>query len=356
LCDSYPVKHSAGLTDPGDVSDRLYRAVLGPAPQDRLLQRWQARNAGASARPHWRWGAFVSALAWLAWQGLFGMAALWAATATLGSVLVLGGARLAYGVGPTGLAGLWLGLVALSSVAWGLGADTLHQAWCRRRILQAVGAQPSIADACASLQARRATRGQRWVGLWLASLLALSGPGLLLQTLRPFGTGQPAGMASHTHTPSAVPLPAKSVIAAVPAARPMPPPEVAVASSTPEPPPPTTAPPSTAEPPSAAEASAPIEPTLSPPVRNSASAAPPAGARYVVQVGVFAQAANARAAWSKLREAGLAARMDPLRQDTLWRVRVGPFSNAAEAERVVERVHAMGLPGTVVRLPASPRH
>ncbi len=66
---------------------------------------------------------------------------------------------------------------------------------------------------------------------------------------------------------------------------------------------------------------------------------------YVVNVGLFAQENNARNALTQLTDAELPASTQTVRtsQGTRIRVRVGPYETEAEAERVVDKVRAMGL-------------
>lgn len=77
---------------------------------------------------------------------------------------------------------------------------------------------------------------------------------------------------------------------------------------------------------------------------------PAAAARYLVQVGAFAEASTVREARQRLTKLGLRVTEQPV--DTSGgrrtRVRVGPFESRDEAERVLARVHAAGLPGIVV--------
>ncbi len=81
--------------------------------------------------------------------------------------------------------------------------------------------------------------------------------------------------------------------------------------------------------------------------RSPSASAPPAAQvqSYVVNVGLFAQENNARNALAQLMDAELPASTQTVRtsQGTRFRVRVGPFETEAEAERVVDKVRAMGL-------------
>jgi DedD protein len=131
----------------------------------------------------------------------------------------------------------------------------------------------------------------------------------------------------------------------------------------PAPGPPHAAPPAPEAPPTVAPAPAPAptpasEPAreAAPPVRPSAavSSPPPAGAthperapagtpagpRYAVQVGAFAESAQAEKLAERLRRKGLEVHVTPGTgpRDSRWRVRVGPVDSRLEADRVAERL------------------
>jgi cell division septation protein DedD len=73
--------------------------------------------------------------------------------------------------------------------------------------------------------------------------------------------------------------------------------------------------------------------------------------RYFVNVGLFADDNNALNATVKLTDAGLAAFKQELetKKGKRTRVRVGPFDSAAEAEKAVEKIHALGLDAIVFK-------
>lgn len=80
---------------------------------------------------------------------------------------------------------------------------------------------------------------------------------------------------------------------------------------------------------------------------------PPAGAeRIVVQVGAFAEAVRAREVRLKLERAGLKTytHVAETPQGQRIRVRVGPFTSRAEADKVAVRVKALGLPAAILTL------
>ena len=75
-------------------------------------------------------------------------------------------------------------------------------------------------------------------------------------------------------------------------------------------------------------------------------------ARMVVQVGAYADAAKAREARAKLEKAGLKtyAQVVDTKDGQRTRVRVGPFPNRAEADKVAGKIKSLGLPVTILTL------
>ncbi|KQP49882.1 SPOR domain-containing protein [Pseudorhodoferax sp. Leaf274] len=353
----------------------LYRAAIGPDRDGHYLQRFQALDAGAAQAPRtrrWHWGAFASAVAWLAWRGLIGTAALWAGAALLGSVLALGLARLVFGADATQLALLLLGLTLAASLAWGLGAESLYHRVCSRRILDAVATHASVAQACAALQRRQPGRLGRWAALLALQATVLAALAGLALALRPLpaqppavrvAAAAPAGAQATAVRTAPVPAPRpEPVPAASPAAASAPAPATAPATDAPAAPPmaPQASAPGPAVPATTAStAAAAAEPrrAASPAAEAPPAATGPTGAvaRYAVQIGVFAEAANAQAALARLQAAGLPARSETLAPSGQQRVRAGPFATQEQAQRAGERIRAQGLPAVVVRLPAAPQ-
>ena len=77
----------------------------------------------------------------------------------------------------------------------------------------------------------------------------------------------------------------------------------------------------------------------------AAATAPPTAAdalHYFVQAGAFASAAEAQAQRARLAMLGFDANVNERRQDAsvIYRVRLGPFSQAGEAEEVARRIQA----------------
>jgi DedD protein len=92
------------------------------------------------------------------------------------------------------------------------------------------------------------------------------------------------------------------------------------------------------------------------PTAAAAAAKPAAGSedsgRFVVQVGAFADADKAREVRQKLERAGLKTytHVAKTADGERTRVRVGPFSSRAEADRAASRVKGLSLPAAVLTL------
>lgn len=111
--------------------------------------------------------------------------------------------------------------------------------------------------------------------------------------------------------------------------------------------------PATAPEPVARPAPAPASTPESAP-KSTAPAPTPAtaGARFAVQIGSFANRTNAEGLVAKLREGGFPAFMSPtVRGQKLYRVRVGPVADRAEAQLLATRLAAAGNAGAVVSHP-----
>lgn len=92
--------------------------------------------------------------------------------------------------------------------------------------------------------------------------------------------------------------------------------------------------------------------------RTTSQAAAPAagaaeqGARFVVQVGAFADADKARETRQRLERAGLKTYTQEVqtKDGPRIRVRVGPYGVRAEADKVAERIKTLSLPAAVLTL------
>jgi cell division septation protein DedD len=330
----------AGQDDPTGLpasAASLYRAALGPAAARAYLPviaRFEARGRPGLV---WNTRAALGQLGWLVywrlWDAVLAQAGLaFAGAAALGWLwtradTVPGGVRI--GLTVSALL-LWCALPGFWGMAW------LHRG-LRDRVTAAVEEADSLPDAVQRLE--RAEIGWRMAGL--AAAAAALGAGVLVaavvwQQWRPSGEApQPAQTApppSLTATaPAGAPAPAPALPPPVPEPEPPSLEPLPVEAAAPVPVP---APAAPASPPAPVAA----EPALQPRPRG-----------FGVNVGIFAQEANAERARARLAEAGLPVLQDPIEsaRGPLTRVRVGPFERREEAEQAAAKVRALGLDARV---------
>jgi DedD protein len=102
--------------------------------------------------------------------------------------------------------------------------------------------------------------------------------------------------------------------------------------------------------------SAPVQPVVpaKPPAEKprAAETAKSVRGNWFVQVGAFAQEANAQKTLATLKAAGLPTTSDTQvgKNGRLTRVRVGPFASEAGAEQAAAQVRALELPAVLVKL------
>ena len=374
----------------------LYRAALGPIGTERYLPRFAHFDRLGRTHPGWNTGASLCTLSWMALRHLWGPALMYVAAAE-------GLALLVFGVGRAQLqwpdAVHW-GLMAvfglLAFVLPGLYGDAILHTEIRKRIARALAATRTIPEACAQLE-RQAGSFKRLSGLAALNLLLLAAALAAYWVLPPGDT--PDTLASNeAMTPLVVTTPASQ---AAPVALPASAPLVADDNNTPEPTPPapsssdapapapapvavapTPTPASAAEaiqPPPATPATSPSAAPLlpksgavsstkqRPPARKNnpaAAVAPqastPASAPfpvvgstpgYYINVGLFAEEANARKTQARLLNEGLPAFRQLLEtaKGPRIRVRVGPYASAKEAGAAATRIRGLQLEAVVFK-------
>ena len=276
----------------------------------------------------------------------------WAALAYL--LLVPGLALLVFGLGRLLFQAsvqweleIALTLVAVLFLVPGLWGNTLLYAHCRRQIVHALEETSTRAEAAMVLKRRAATR-QRLAWLALANA-ALAGAavgvwiGLPGSTRLPVAT-LPATAAAGTAAATIAPAPAPH-LPLVPAHIPQQPPTAASVQGL--------APAALSAPirlaSASASASAPSDPTVT---AASSKADAYAAPGFYINVGLFAQVSNARAAHAKLLDAGLPAFTQAIDspKGKRTRVRVGPFDSRAQAEAAAARIQALTLDAVLFRL------
>lgn len=358
---------------PESATTALYRAAIGPVNTAHYLALFARFNDAGRAGPVWNGAAGFLTLNWLVFRQLWIAALGYVACAEGLSLLVLGvGRRLLQWPAAVEWGVLGALLVLSIAIPGAYGNAWLH-AETRRRITRAVREARTVREACAMLERQASTPRRLW-GLVVINgvlVVALVG-GYVAWSVVPAGRGAAVG-SINTQQPAPRPAP-QGATAAVPAAVPTPalaPAPVSLPESEPEIKPvpvPAAVPVPVAEP----GKSAPVEPPPpEPAVRRVPQAAPapqpilaPAStvatptavspsAGFAINVGLFADPANAGKAHARLMDAGLPAftQTVAMAKGPRVRVRAGPFATGPEAEAAAERVRALGLEAQVFPLP-----
>ena len=301
----------------------LYRAALGQLNAERYLRVFAGFDAAGRRRLVWHGPAALFTLGWLV------LRRLWAGLAVYGLLLagVLALGWLAWPLLVPWPAGVRYGVLGSLLLCWCLWPGWLAYALLHRqvqqRILRAVAQARTLADARALLQAGGVgpDRLRRVV----------SAGGLLLSGLLFLGAWQPWGQP--TPEPVAAPVAAAPP---TPVTKPMP---VPVPKPTQAPEPDRSVPPPPAKPDPA--------PTPAPAVARATPAE--TGPAFGINVGLFASPDNAQRAHERLLQAKLPATVEVIRGATgeRFRVRVGPFADAATAAVMAQRVRSLGLEAVV---------
>ena len=365
-----------------NATEALYRAALGPggtAHYLRVFAHFDERGLGGAS---WNHAAAWLNLSWLIYRRLWRVAALYALL--LGLALGLWWSmRAPLAAWSPGVAWGLLALIALLAVAvpgwW--GSAWLHSA-LRTRMTEAVRQARTVQEACEAL---RRVGPTRWV--WVPAVLAQCAAASLL-----LPTAPDRGRVAPPMAPASAPAPAPLAEPATPAALS----PVALADEPAQAMPAAEAASEPASAPGATAAPMPAETALSPvraqaqpaarepalrepaPVREPAAVRPPAQVRepaavrapaavrgptpqkpadspaprwqgHGVNVGMFADSANAQRAAARLRQRGLPVQTDKVEstRGTLTRVRAGPFARPEQAEAAAQTVRELGLDAQV---------
>jgi cell division septation protein DedD len=307
------------------ATSALYSAAIGPVNNDYYLPIFTRFEAADRAGPSWNWAASLYTLNWMAFRQLWRAALVYVAAMAGAAWLVLQRSE------PVAL-GWLLALAALSFGLPGVYGNALLHAQSRKKMARALSLNPSLAQACAMLN-RQAGSRRRFIGLALANL-ALASLAAAAYLAWPEASTPPLNRAASAQAHTL----ALGRVTDVPATTVPRPPAIALAAAPGQP----------------ASAPAPLAPPAlfsSAPVATNAESVPAAelprvtAPRFFINVGLFANAANARRAHQKLRDAGLAALAQELKtpQGRRTRVRVGPFETQRAADAAVEQIRALKL-------------
>lgn len=350
---------------PESATTALYRAAIGPVNTAHYLALFARFNEAGRAGPAWNWAAGFLTLNWLVFRQLWIAALGYVACAEGLSLLVLGVGR-RWLQWPAAVEWGVLGALLVLSIAMpgAYGSAWLH-AETRRRITRAVREARTVREACAALERQASTRRRLW------GLVAINGV-LVVALVGGYVAWSVVPAVGSVNTPSPAPPPVAPVAtAAVPAAVPGPalaPAPVSTSAPKIQPVPAAVAGPemeAPLEPPAPAARRVPQVAPAPPPVLASTSTsiaaaaaaearpAAPSSAGFAINVGLFADPANAQKAHDRLIEAGLPAftQTVAMAKGPRVRVRAGPFTTGPQAEAAAERIRALGLEARVFPLP-----
>lgn len=395
---------------PANSITALYQALVGPLSQPYYLARFTRFDDIGRSFPTWNWAGGMLTLNWLLFRGLWGWALAYAGAALGAALAVFGVGKLVLGFTDDTLHALLGVCLAAAFLVPGMYANAWYHQRSKRQLAEAILAtndNQQAAQRLASLAPSPKRLGLLALGnaVVLAPLVALFTLSWQLPhdgKLPAFATPTVAAKASAPAAPASMALrPASATLAATaaavasaPLAAPSAPASATATGTTgrsdggsialaPEPAA-STAPHSAPNPaPAASKAlastAAPLAmPAVAPAARaslpavaptpaavNSGKASPapvPATAtprprpaekaraqQFFVDAGIYAQAGNAKRAIDSLREAQLPVLADELDmvRGVRTRVRVGPYTNRADAEQAAQKVKGLGLPALV---------
>jgi len=317
----------------------LYRAAVGPVNSDYYLPVFMRFEAADRATVSWNWAASLYTLNWMAFRQLWGAALVYIG-AMLGTailVFVVGGLLLQ--LSETVMLSLLLALGVLSFVLPGVYGNALLYTQTRKKMMHALSASPTLAQAAAMLS-RQASSRRHFVRLGLVNVFLIGAAVAVYLAFFEGGKASPAsppvaGVRNNFVQGRATDL--TPIPATVPASAPI---VVSASASVP-----------VLVPVVSAPLAAPVLPASTPPLmlRAVSASVPVTAKHFYVNVGLFSEESNARKAFSKLQVAGLAAFSQELetRQGKRIRVRVGPFEAKSDASAAVEKIHALSLEAVI---------
>ncbi|MBP3980237.1 SPOR domain-containing protein [Acidovorax sp. JG5] len=360
----------------------LYSAALGPVHLSRYLPVFARFDEAGRTTTSWNWAASLCTLNWMVFRQLWGAALVYVAAAEGLALLVFGLGRPLLQWPQAVEWGVVGAFFLLGCAVPGLYGNALLHADAHKKIARALTATHTLNETRALL-ARQASSWKRLA--WLAAgnlALALAAAGVYLaipSTVAP-QSADPATPTPTASAPQKTDAPAATGAATPPqrsaseaAAIPAPPAAPEPAQAPPEPaalaPAPSAAPmerasrptmataptaPAKRASPSQAKALAPDTAAAASAENNNALPVVGTAPGYYINVGLFANEANARRAQARLLNEGLPA----FRQEILTakkrrlRVRVGPYSDHADADAAAVTIRSMALEAVVIKLGA----
>lgn len=334
----------------------LYRAALGPVNVSRYLSVFARFDEAGRAGPGWNWAAALLTLNWLVFRQLWVAALLYVAAVEGLALLILGLGREWLATPSLAEWGFLGTIFVLSCLVPGVYGNAWLHADTRRRMTRAVREAKTVREACTTLAQRSSSRRRLWALAVINAVLVAAAVGAYWGLSRWVSDQQPPPAATELMPGVVVPAAPLPSVAETPVS------PVVASATTPTTP---TAPTAPTEPLTDAAPQPPVQPaTLSavPPEPSAVVPAPaPAPAPipvrpvplegFAINVGLFADAANADRVFKRLQAEGLPVFIQvvdsPNGQRT--RVRVGPFASRALADDAAARIRTLGLEAVVFR-------
>ena len=394
---------SASLDSPSDSAmTALTRLALGPVNTDYYLSVFERFDSTGRTTTTWNWAACLATINWMLFRQLWSAALIYVAAAQ-GLALVMFGIGRSFLQWPPGVELGVLGAFAVLAFAVpGLYGNAILYADIRKRVARALAAARTLPEACVLLEQQASSR-KRLRALVVGNGVLLAAAALAYLLWAPSGTQplalepavtvaqataaaasapQPTANEAPLHAEPAAAAPAETTPSAPtpnPNARPETQAEPAEAAASAEPSAPNAAadaPPAPPAPSATVAAAAPpagparrVAPAAKPaaakaPASATAPAAAPAptttspplaavgtAAGYYINVGLFANEANARKAQARLLNEGLPAFRQELDspKGRRIRVRVGPYDTRAAADDAARAIRAMALEAVVFK-------
>ena len=358
-----PVPSQPAATAPESATTALYRAALGPVNTAHYLALFARFDEAGRAGPSWNWAAGLVTINWLAFRQVWLAALVYVACAEGLALLIFGVARRYLAWPPSVEWGVLGALLALCIALPGAYGNAWLHADTRRRMTRAVREARTVREACEALAQQASTRRRLGALIALNILLGLALVGGYLAWSRlpattPAVASVPEAAPAVAQEPPvpAVPgtaptaeLTSPAAVASEPAAAASEPAAEAPAAAASQPPPPLVQlPPEVRVEPPAPDLVRDVPPPILAPVPKPAPTTPAAAATsrsFAINVGLFADPANAEKAHARLLEEGLPAYTQTVEmpKGTRTRVRVGPFNGRAQVDAAAERIRALGL-------------
>jgi hypothetical protein len=286
-----------------NATTALYRAAIGPIGGQYYLPVFSRFEEAGKAGLSWNWAAGLLTLNWLVFRRLWGVAIAYAGVLMIAILAVFGIGRLLFQLPQAAEMALVVGFGMLSLVLPGFYGNALLHAHSRKRMANALRTTATLPEACAVLTNAASSR-QHLIGILIVNLALAGAIGGAVVALR--GALAPAKNA----------MPVADVRGTI---------SIPVTNPIPEP----TSPPS----------------APSPELASSAVAV----GHYQINVGLFANDANAQRVHVKLQAAKLNVYSEVLDTNNgkRTRVRVGPFMTEIAANAAARKIRSLQFDAVV---------